>query len=301
MIVWLKHHEIDREQWDNCLKDSPGIKPYGFSWFLDIMSPGWEALVDDDYDSVFPLPGFRKFGIQYIATPVFLQQLGVYSPDKAPQKAINEFIDYMPDNYRLIDLCIGHNIDCDRYKVTLKANYELDLSKPYERLWGNYSNHCKRNIEKSGRKKPEIVRDITADELIDLFQDNRGLEIKGIKQLDYQRLNILVNFCLKNKKGRILGVRGSKKKLIYGIFLVEIKGNKTMLFVVNTTESRKKRLGYYVVNELIKESASTKTILDFAGSSIPSIASFMESFGSRNVPFYRIYRNRLPWPIRMVK
>ncbi len=74
-----------------------------------------------------------------------------------------------------------------------------------------------------------------------------------------------------------------------------------MLFVVNTPESREKRLGYYFINELIKESAGTKTILDFAGSSIPSIATFMESFGSINVPFYRIYRNRLPWPIRMLK
>jgi hypothetical protein len=82
---------------------------------------------------------------------------------------------------------------------------------------------------------------------------------------------------------------------------VEVKGSKTMLFVVNTPQSREKRLGYYAVNELIKESASTKTILDFAGSSIPSIASFMESFGSKNVPFYRIYRNRLVWPIRMFK
>jgi len=71
--------------------------------------------------------------------------------------------------------------------------------------------------------------------------------------------------------------------------------------VVNTNESREKRTGYFIVNELIKELAGTKTILDFAGSSIPSIASFMESFGSINVPFYRIYRNRLIWPVRMFK
>jgi len=74
-----------------------------------------------------------------------------------------------------------------------------------------------------------------------------------------------------------------------------------MLFVVNTPDSREKRLGYHIVNELIKQSAGTRTILDFAGSSIPSISSFMESFGSINVPFYRIYRNRLPWPVRMFK
>ena len=82
MIVYHKNNEIDREQWDNCIRILPGAKPYAYSWYLDIMAPGWQALVDDDYDSVFPVPGFSRFGIQYIATPVFLQQLGAFSPDK---------------------------------------------------------------------------------------------------------------------------------------------------------------------------------------------------------------------------
>lgn len=301
MINYLKHNEIDREQWDSCIKDTRGAKPYGFSWYLDIMSPEWEALIDDDYDCVFPIPGQSKYGIKYIATPIFMQQLGAYTPDKSQTKALNEFLDFIPESYRLIDLCVGQRIDNDRFRVTLRANYELDLSKPYEKLRDNFSNHCIRNIDKSAKKKPGLSDDVTPDELINLFINNRGALIKGIKTRDYQRLKNLMNFCLKNKKGRIIGVRASKKRLIYGIFLVEIKGNKTMLFVVNTNESRERRTGYYIVNEIIKDSAGTKTILDFAGSSMPSVSSFMESFGSKNNPFYRIYRNRLPWPIRMLK
>jgi hypothetical protein len=301
MIVYHKNNEIDREQWDNCIKNSPGVKPYAYSWYLDLMAPGWEALVDDDYDSVFPVPGFSRFGIQYVATPQFLQQLGAFSPDKSASKALIEFLDYIPDIYRLIDLCVGHKIDFDRYKVTEKVNLELDLSKPYEKIWDNFSHHCKRNIEASVKKKPELVSDISPDEIIDLFIRNKGQEIRGIKMRDYQRLKNLMNFCLKNKKGRIIGVRAAKKTLIFGIFLIETQGNKTLLFVVNTPQSRERRIGYYVVNELIKNHASTRTILDFAGSSIPSIASFMESFGCVNVPFYRIYRNRLFWPVRMMK
>jgi hypothetical protein len=301
MIVYLRHHEIDREQWDNCIKDTPGSKPYGYSWYLDIMAPGWEALTDGYYDSVFPVPGFTKFGIKYVATPVFLQQLGAYSPDKSQQKAINEFIEYLPDFYWLIDLCTAQRIDNDKFKLTLKANYELDLSGSYDKLWNKFSNHCKRNIEKAVKKKTEITDDIKPAALIELFRQNAGGRIKGIKERDYQRLNELIDFCIRNKKGRILAVPASKKRILYGMFVVEIKGRKTMLFVVNTEESRAKRLGYYIVNELIRESAGTKTILDFAGSSIPSIAAFMESFGSRNVPFYRNYRNMLPWPVRWFK
>ena len=301
MIVYHKNNEIDREQWDNCIRNSPGVSPYAYSWFLDLMAPGWQALVDDDYDSVFPIPGFNRFGIQYIATPVFLQQLGAFSPDKPSSEAFGEFLDYMPDFFKLIDLCVGQKIKNDGYKVTEKTNFILDLSKPYETISDNFSNHCKRNIESSIKKKPELVSDITPDEIINLFLQNKGKEIRGIKIRDYQRLKNLMNFCIKNKKGRILGVRATRKKLIFGIFLVEIHGSKTMLLVVNTPQSRERRIGYFVVNELIRNYSCTRTILDFAGSSIPSVASFMESFGCVKVPFYRIYRNKLFWPVRMFK
>jgi hypothetical protein len=261
------------------------------------MSPGWQALVEDDYDSVFPVPGFKRYGIQYIATPIFLQQLGTFSPDKPEADVINEFIEYIPDFYKLIDLSIGQKIDFAGYKVTEKANFELDLSKPYERLWEGFSAHCIRNIEASGK----IISSILPEEIIDLFLTNKGKDIKGIRQRNYDRLRNLMNFCLENNKGSIIGVRDAKKKLIYGMFLVETEGNITMLLVVNTPESRKRRTGYFVVNELIRTNSKTKTILDFAGSSIPSIASFMESFGSVNAPYYRIYRNRLLWPVRIMK
>ncbi|MCX6327431.1 MAG: hypothetical protein NT144_12410 [Bacteroidia bacterium] len=301
MIVYHKNNEIDREQWDNCIKNSPGVKPYAYSWYLDIMSPGWEALVDDDYDSVFPVPCFSRFGIQYVATPVFLQQLGAFSPDKPASKAIIEFFDYMPEFYKLIDLCVAQEFQIDGYKVTEKANFELDLSKSYEKLWDNFSPHCRRNMVTSAKKKPELVSDVTPDEIIDLFILNKGKDLKGIKVRDYQRLKNLMNFCLKNKKGRIIGVRAAKRKLIYGVFIVETHGNMTLLLVVNTPQSRERRIGYFVVNELIRNHSSTRTILDFAGSSIPSIASYMESFGCEKVPFYRIYRNRLFWPVRIMK
>jgi hypothetical protein len=301
VIVYLKNNEIDREQWDNCIKNTPWSRPYAYSWYLDIMSPGWQALIDDDYDSVFPVPGFSRFGIQYIATPVFLQQLGAFSPDNHSTRAISEYLDFMPDFFRFIDLCVGQKIEFPGYKISEKVNFELDLSKPYETLTGNFSVHCRRNIENSGRIKPELVSDISPDKMVDLFIQNKGKEIPGIKVRDYQRLKNLINFCIKNKKGRVIGVRGEGKKLIFGVFVVTIKGRLTILFVVNTPESRERRIGYYIVNELVKEYSSTRNILDFAGSSLPSVASFYESFGCVKVPYYRIYRNRLFWPLRMLR
>ena len=301
MIKYVKNNEIDREKWDHCISMIPLVKPYGFSWYMDNMAPGWAALIDDDYKSVFPIPGFKRFGIHYISTPTFLQQLGCFSPDKPPRDALNEFLEYIPEFYRLIDLCVGHRTDSPDYRITEKPNYELNLSQPYSILYDNFSHHCKRNIERSARKKHELTIDVTPGEMIELFINNRGSEIKGIKARDYKRLQNLMKYCLDLKKGRIVGVRTKGKKLVYGLFVIEVKGNITLLFVANTQESREGRTGYFVVNELIKESAGTSTILDFEGSSIPTVASFMESFGTVNVPYYRIYRNRLFWPLKMFR
>ena len=301
MIVYHKNNEIDREQWDNCIINAHGAKPYAYSWYLDIMAPGWEALIDDEYDSVFPVPGFRKYGIMYMANPVFIQQLGAFSPDKQTSDSVIEFLDYMPVNFKLIDLCIAQKVHHNGFKVTEKSNFELDLSSPYEKIWDNFSQHCKRNIEVSAKKNPQLVSDVKPDEIIELFLLNRGKDIKGIKLRDYQKLKNLMSYCINNNRGRIIGVRAAKRKLIYGIFVVEAHRYKTLLFVVNKPQSRESRIGYFVVNELIKDNSSTKNILDFAGSSIPSIASFMESWGSVKIPYYRIYRNKLFWPARLLK
>ncbi|HCI55328.1 MAG TPA: hypothetical protein PLN06_01815 [Bacteroidales bacterium] len=301
MIIYLKNREIDRKLWDTCIRNSRVLKPYACSWFLDIMAPGWEALIDDEYDSVFPLPVRKKIGIKYVTTPVFLQQLGAFSPDKSPEKAINEFLDYLPEFYKFFDLCIGQKVERDGFKVFERANYELDLSRPYEVLWNNFSHSCCRNIEKAERKGIEFTYDIQPEQLIELFIRTKKKIIKGIKQRDIERLLNLMKFSIKQEKGRIEGVTASDKSLLFGQFYFNLPGYINLFFGVNTADSREGRFNYYFINKIIKENAGKEIILDFAGSSIPSVASFMESFGSVNNPYYRIYKNSLPWPLKMLK
>jgi hypothetical protein len=301
MIVYFKNNEIDRDKWNSCIKASRCYKPYALSWYLDIMAPGWEALVDDDYDAVFPIPGFNRFGINYITTPAFLQQLGAYSPDTPETPMIHEFIDFMPEFYKLIDLNIGQKINYHGYRVTERVNLELDLITSYDTLRNNYSSDCRRNVTIASKKKFEINPDITPDEIIYLFRQSRNSDLKSIKDNDYIKLRRLMHYCIQNKKGRILGVKSQKKGLLFGVFMVETPENITLLFTAGTPESRNSRIEYFFVDEIIRKFSGTKRKLDFAGLSIPALTSFMESFGCINVPYYHIYRNRLLWPVSLLK
>ena len=301
MIGYFKNKEIDRELWDNCIRSSVTTKPYPYSWYLDIMSPGWEALVDDDYDSVFPVPSYVKFGVQYAATPAFIQQLGAFSPDKSASNAIIEFLDFMPDIYKLTDLCIGQKVEYSGYKVTEKSNFELSLSSDYEKLWGRYTPECRKYITGAEKKRYEITGNVSPEELVDLCIENKRSNIEGVRLRDYDSLVNLMHHCIEGNKGRIAAVKAAKKRLVYGLFLVELPGSITIVLESNTPRSIEKRISYYVINEIIKEYTSTGAVLDFAGLSDKSIATGGKAFGALNIPYYRIYRNRLFWPVRIMK
>lgn len=301
MISYLRNNEVDRERWDACLNEIQAVKPYALSWYLDIMSPGWEALVDDDYYAVFPLPRQRKLGISYIATPLFLQQLGLFTADGDRKRMAEEFISFMPGFCRLVDLCIGQEASVPGYRLTPKYNYELKLDDPYEKLWINYMTDCRRNINIARRYPQEIVEDPTPGELIALFCTHTARRAGVTRESPYRRLRTLMEHCTSSGLGRILGVRSPKGKLLWGMFVIETPGRTTMLFTAGSRKSRELRTSYLVIDHLIRSYAGTGQVIDFAGSSIPSIAIFMRSFGGEKTTYWRLYRNSLPWPVKLLK
>ena len=78
LILHLKNHQIDKAKWDAALLHSSNCKIYACSWYLDVVSPNWEALVTDNYEEIFPLTTKKKFTFQYLFTPFFVQQLGFF-------------------------------------------------------------------------------------------------------------------------------------------------------------------------------------------------------------------------------
>ena len=70
MIQYLEHNQIDKKKWDATIEECGNI--YAYSWYLDVVHPQWEALVEGDYDTVMPLTGGEKFGVHYLFQPYFV-------------------------------------------------------------------------------------------------------------------------------------------------------------------------------------------------------------------------------------
>ena len=54
-IRHLRHNKIDYVLWDKCITNAKNCLVYASTWYLDVVSPGWEALVTSDYKYIMPL------------------------------------------------------------------------------------------------------------------------------------------------------------------------------------------------------------------------------------------------------
>lgn len=174
MIQYLHHSVIDKKKWDETISASVNGIIYACSWFLDIVSPGWDALVSGDYESVLPLTHTKKWGIRYLRQPFFTQQLGIFSRTHLTASLSDEFLRNVTDRFRLAEIHLNafNKVDEGRYRVIRRMNLELDLIPSYESLAGNYSQNTRRNLHKAFENNIELRRKVDPDELITLFREN---------------------------------------------------------------------------------------------------------------------------------
>ena len=157
MIKHLKHGEIDLEKYSATIINCAWGRIYALPWYLDIVSPNWEALANEDYSTVMPLPVKKKYGINYITQPYLCQQLGVFSTSTPEKWIFEEFYNKIPF---IISRFQGNSCDSVIYpQKSLRPNFFLDtstLSDPSDGFNKNTIRNLKK-AEKSGNTISEIA------------------------------------------------------------------------------------------------------------------------------------------------
>src|SRR5688500_14324454 len=90
MFKFYSRKEIDVRKWDDCILRSNQSIVYGLSWYLDIVTPGWEALIiegSSGYLAVAPIPMKKRLGFKIVFRPFLTQQLGLFSSEDLNTKS----------------------------------------------------------------------------------------------------------------------------------------------------------------------------------------------------------------------
>lgn len=303
LILHLKNHQIDKAKWDAALLHSSNCKIYACSWYLDVVSPNWEALVTDNYEEIFPLTTKKKFTFQYLFTPFFVQQLGLFFAQKKDAARCKSFIKQLPKQLKLVELNLNDEnyFDDEIWQVFENQNFLLPLKNNYGTLSSSYSTNHKRNIKKSKELGLALTHQASLTDIIQLFRNDRGSELKSFGKKQYQLFECLCDAVKKHAELMVLGVVDESKKLICGAVLFKFNNTITFIFSGNSNDGKKKGAMFFLIDEIIKMYCNQPLTLDFEGSNNVGLAQFYKGFGADKKSYLSIKRNSLPSYVRLFK
>lgn len=303
LIKYIAHKEINKQAWDHCVDNAVNQLVYAYSWYLDIVSPNWDALVLGNYEAIMPLPQHKRFTLAYLAQPLFTQQLGVFYANLTHMHATNDFLAAIPEKFRLVEINLNTYNVPSNHSFVAKQNVTciLELNKGYENLKSNYALQIIRNLKKAEKNNLTVYSDIAPQTIIDLFKNNRGKSIKKFNNKSYQLLLNLIKVLSANKALYCVGVKNNIGQDIAGAIFIKINDYAIFLFSGANDEAKNCGAMSLLIDDFIKSNAGSQLILDFEGSNNKNLARFYLGFGSKPINYFSIRKNNLPKIIRWVK
>lgn len=296
MIEFIQNEKIDRAKWDSCIKSSDGFI-YSTSAYLDIVAPGWAALIQNDYEAVMPIIWKSKFRIKYIYPGDFIQQAGVMSSTQ--NYNADDFVKNIPKTFRYIETNLNSRNEYSGEKQEMK-NLILHLNKDYESLRKNFNENTRRNIRKSEDEGLIVERSYSIETVINLFQTNKGKEVGILSDEKINKLRkIFDEFSIQNNC-TVYEVR-SKQEVIAGAVFLEWNNRNIFLFSGMNETGRDKRAMFFLLNHYIFLKQNSRSILDFEGSNDEALYRFYAGFGGKEENYFQIKINRLPKVLKWLK
>lgn len=294
MIQYLHHKDIDKKKWDATIAECGNI--YAYSWYLDIVHPRWEALIEDDYQSVMPLTDGEKFGVNYLYQPYFVQQLGVFSKSLMTAEKLDAFLKAIPAKFRFAEIRLNENniFEAGVQGVEYHRNVLLDLNQDYETIRANYHQNTKRNLAKAENNNLQLVNTVIPYHVVALFTDNRGALLDKWGNAEYARLTALTKVAVSRNHAFIFGVtEKGVGQLICAAIFVKTGSRITFLFSGLTVEGKQRHAMTFLLDQVIQQYAKQPLTFDFEGSDDENLARFYMGFGGREVKYPSYSFNRL--------
>lgn len=299
-IRYLEREAIDDSRWDQCIVRSTNSLIYGRTFYLDRMTDGrWDALVQGEYEAVMPLTWRRKFGIKYLYQPAFTQQTGIFSRLTLSDSVIQAFLAAANRRFRFAEIFLnyGNPHPC----LQPRTNLILPLDDSYETLAARYRKDLLRNLRLAANSGLQYVVDPDPSLTLQAYRRKYIGRIAGTSPGDYLNFERLCRHLLDSGELLVRAVSDAKQRLLATAVLPRDEQRIYLLQSTTLPGGREAKANHFLLDQLIKEWAGSRLVLDFEGSDLPGVRLFYRAFGSTLQPYYFYRCNRLPFPLRFLK
>jgi hypothetical protein len=290
-IKFVPREEIDKVKWNSCVHYATNGNIFGYMWYLDHIAKDWDALVEGDYESVFPLVWrLGRFSGQELHQPDLIRELGIYSIHVLSKPRIERFLEAIPERYKHISINLNEQNpvpEGSAFKVEETTNYQLFLNRPYEEIANDYSRSLMERLQLAEDEGLVLTSSLKPEQIADFYKAHHPKKeqsdevFHGMQRVMYNAMHRGWGFAstVLDTNANTLGVN----------FFLYSHGKVISFMPVESPEGKKAGALAHLFNGLIRQHAGRPVILDFNASGEDRFAA---DFGARANPFYQIHLNK---------
>lgn len=216
-IRYIRHKDLNKTKWDECIQQSLQSIIYAESAYLDIMAGEWDALVMGDYETVMPLTHRSKLGIKYLYQPAFVQQGGVFSRYPIEYDMIELFLHECQIRFQFAEVHFnfgnsGITTFKEKAKTIAKNNFLLNLNLSYEIIKDQYHPYFKRRINIAENWPLLYESEDYVGLFIDSFRQLYQSRMKQVKSKEWENLRLLCAYYQQQNRLFVRSVTDSNTK-----------------------------------------------------------------------------------------
>jgi hypothetical protein len=262
-IQILRNSEIDFARWDRSLSRSLNGNVFGLSWFLNITAPDWEALAENDYQMLMPLPVCTRWNRKLISMPPFTWQLGIYSNRIMEPDLLSVFLNRLPASYRIKGITLNkfNRVNDSLFKVHDISSVEIDLISSYEKIRRRYDRELINELEQSATQQISIIKGLSVNDFLqfaarfDTYQDTR------IRSREINFLRLIITNSVRYRLGEIYGAYTPENNLCAAAFLITYRQKATLFMTLASRTGLQYHAVQLIIDGYIKLHAEQKLIL----------------------------------------
>jgi len=278
-IRYLKHEEIDKTKWDKCINLSFNGLVYAYSWYLDIVSSQWEALVLEDYQAVMPITSINTLSFYSIQQPQYANQLGIFTSKFLNSELVDEFLSNVSNKFSRVEICLNsfNKPNHSSFLVKKEIMYQLDLISPYKTLYLNFDDEIKKKVKQYKINMVQVMKHVNLKDFL-LLKKNTSKE-----PITFENLNILrrmIPFAISHNIGEMIGAYNNKNELISAAFFIKSHQKSINLLSANSDEGHALSADAAILDFYIKENAEQNLTLNFGEGSSNQLQTFAKGFGA---------------------
>ncbi|MCB0551016.1 MAG: hypothetical protein KDD19_25825 [Phaeodactylibacter sp.] len=290
-IRYIRNADIDKVKWNSCVHYANNGNIFGYMWFLDFVAKDWDALVEGDYESVFPLV-WREglFGRKELYQPSLMREMGIYSINVLSHARINAFLDAIPAEFKNIDIAVNEQNSPPQecaFKVEKRTNYHLYLGRSYEALFDGFSSGLASSLQRAEDEGLILTSSLKPETVADFYLRHTP-NYRG-RERDFHALHRIMYNVLHRGWGFASGAMDREQNLHAVNFFIYSHSKVLSLAPVESPQGKQLGALPCLFNALIRSHAGRPLLLDFNAQGKDDLA---EAFGAQPNAFYRLKKEK---------